>query len=185
MADGYDGLPGAFPYAFRASGSWLFRSYVLVSALATALVSLLIAFGLVVLIARTAAVEGGSLTLSRSFYVVVGLFLVAPMLAPTLLVARRHRRSAAATATAAGDRYDAGLALAGYLFLVALYVGLVIAVPPALQTSPRPFTVPGVGVTVSGLVPVVAFLYDLPAIYGFVPPVVAAASVAAVHRALD
>lgn len=207
MADGYNGVPGAFPYAFRASGSWLFRSYVLASALATALVALFIALGLIVLIARTAAVEGGSLTLSRAFYAVVGLFLVAPILAPTLLVARRHRRG---ESPAGGDRYDPGLALAGYLFLLALYVGLVIATPAAFRTPPEPFWfgiggwrlaldvprvaavgggqisfhLPRVGVTISALVPVVAFLYDLPAIAGFVPPVVAAALIVAAHRAL-
>lgn len=194
MADGYDGLPGAFPYAFRASGSWLFRSYAVVSALAVGVIGLLIVFGLVVLIAQTASVEGGALTLSRSFYAVVGLLLVVPILAPTLLVARRHRRgddadrtanaATEADADATGDRYDAGLALAGYLFLVALYVGLVIAVPSELQTPARPFTLPVVGITVSALVPVVTFLYDLPAGYGVVPPVVAAAAVAVVHRAL-
>lgn len=181
MADGYNGLPGAFPYAFRASGSWLFRSYAVVSAVAAAAIGLLVALGLVVLIARTAAVEGGSLTLSRSFYVVVGLFVVAPVLAPTLLVARRHRRGNARP----GDRYDLALALAGYLFLLSLYVGLVIAVPPELRAAPRPFSVPVVGVETVALVPVVEFLYGLPAPAGIVPPVVAAALIGVAHRALS
>jgi hypothetical protein len=168
MTEGYRGVVGAFPYAFRRSGSLLFKLYVVVSALAALFVSLLVGLGLVVLIANTAGVGGGSLTLSRSFYVVVGLFLVAPMLAPTLFVARRHRRGKARQ-----DRYDVALAFAGFLFLFSLYVGLVITVPPAQQEP------------VSGaLAPVVAFLYALPAAFGLVPPLLAAAVILLAHRVL-
>jgi hypothetical protein len=169
MADGYRGVFGAVPFAFRRSDSWLFRSYVLVSTLAALGISLLVIAGLVFLIGRTAAATGGSLTISRAFYVVVGLFLVAPVVAPTLLVARRHRRG-----LATARRYDATLAVAGYLFLVSLYVGLVVTVPPAQQ---QPLSGP--------LAPVVAMLYALPAAYGLVPPLVAASLIALVHRALS
>ena len=79
----YRGVFGAFPYAARASDSWLFRSYALVSVVVGGGLALLFAFGLVVLVAQTAAITGGSLTLSRAFYVVVGLFIVAPVIAPT------------------------------------------------------------------------------------------------------
>lgn len=170
MADGYRGVFGAFPYAFRTSDSLLFRTYVLVGALTAALVSLLVAFGLVVLIAGTAAVEGGSLTLSRAFYVVVGLFVVAPLLAPVLLVARRHRR---ADAPIVNSRYDFGLAASGYLFVVSLYVGLVTTVPPEQQTPPP-----------SAVAPAVEVLYGLPQLAGVVPPLLAAALIVVVHRLL-
>ncbi|WP_129112765.1 hypothetical protein [Halegenticoccus tardaugens] len=163
MADGYNGVFGAIPYALWRSDSWLFRAYVVVSTLVALAVSLLVLFALIVLIGNTAQLQGGSLTVSRAFYVIVGLFVVGPLLAPTLLVARRHRRG-----FARADHYDALLALAGFLFLGSLYVGLVITVPPAQQT-------PGVG-------PAVEFLYALPAAYGLVPPLVCALLIAAVHR---
>jgi hypothetical protein len=169
MVDGYRGVFGAFPYALRASDSWLFRSYAVVSALAALLVTVLVGSGLVVLVAQTAQIRGGSLTLSRTFYVVVGLFVVAPLVAPTLLVARRHRRGSDVR-----PQYDAVLAASGYLFLLSLYVGLVVTVPPAQQTAPT-----------GALAPVVRFLYDLPQLAGLVPPLVAAAVIALVHRALS
>jgi hypothetical protein len=164
----YGGLPGAFPYAFRTSDSRTFRSYAVVSALVTVGVTLLLGLALVVLIGNTVGGSGGSLTLSRSFYVLVGLLVVVPMVAPVLLVARRHRRAGS------GTRYDRRLAVAGYLFLASLYVGLVITVPPSQQT---PATGP--------LAPVVDALYALPAIAGFVPPLVAALLIALVHRRSD
>jgi hypothetical protein len=185
MSGDYRGVVGAFPYAFRRSGSWLFRSYVVVSALATLLVGLIVTAGLVVLIANTAQFAGGSLTLSRSFYVVVGLLVVLPMVAPTLLVARRHRVGRAggsgsaaadgeavdANADVRGARYDAALALAGYLFILSVYVGLVTSVPPGQQVAAS-----------GALAPAVRLLYDLPAAAGLAFPVAAAAAMALVHR---
>jgi hypothetical protein len=168
MTDGYRGVFGAFPYAFRQSDSLLFRSYVLVGALAALAVTVLFGAGLVVLIAQTAAIEGGSLTLSRAFYVVVGLFVVAPLVAPVLLVARRHRRAEGNDA-----RYDLALSLAGYLFVVSLYVGLVVTVPADQQTTPT-----------GAVAPVVEALYALPQLAGVVPPLLASAVIVLTHRLL-
>ena len=165
MADTYGGVFGAFPYAFRTSGSLLFKSYAVVSALAALGWTALFALALVVLVAQTAVGQGGSLTLSRSFYVLVALFVVAPTIAPTLFVARTHRRAERRSA-----RYDAALAAAGYLFLASLYVGLVMSVPPELQRASAG--------------PVVDVLYSLPQVTGLVPPVVAALLIYAVHRLL-
>ncbi|AFK19753.1 hypothetical protein E6P09_01395 [Haloferax mediterranei ATCC 33500] len=171
MADDYGGVIGAFPYAFRHSESWLFKCYVLAGAVATGIVSLLVVFGLVVLIGATAGVPGGSLTLSRSFYILVGLFIVAPLIAPILFVARRHRK------TGSDRRYDLTLALSGFVFMASVYVGLVASVPAELQTP--------VGQTTGSVaVLFVNFLYDLPAIYGLVPPVVCALGIYGVHRLL-
>ena len=78
----YSGLVGAFPYAFRRSDSWLFRSYVVLGGLVAAVIALLFVFALVVLIAGTTGGRGGTFTLSRAFFIVVGLFVVAPVLAP-------------------------------------------------------------------------------------------------------
>lgn len=176
MADDYGGVFGAFPYAFRHSESLLFKLYVLVGALASGVVSLFVVFGLVVLIGATAAVPGGALTLSRSFYILVGLFIVAPLVAPVLFVARRHRR------TGSDRRYDLSLALTGFLFVLSVYVGLVISVPADLQTPVQPFSVGPL--TISALAPVVQLLYDLPPLYGLVPPLVCALAIYGVHRLL-
>lgn len=168
MTDGYRGVFGAFPYAFRQSESLLFRSYVLIGALAALAVTVLFGAGLVVLVAQTAAIEGGSLTLSRAFYILVGLFVVAPLVAPVLLVARRHRR-----AIGHDTRYDLALSLAGYLFICSLYVGLVITVPAEQQTAPSP-----------ALAPLVEPLYALPQLMGVVPPLAASLVILAAHRLL-
>jgi hypothetical protein len=167
MADSYRGLLGAFPYAFRATGSWLLRSYVVAAGVAAGLVAGLVALGLVVLVADTATATGGTLTLSRAFYVVVGLLVVAPTVAPVLLAARRHRYGDG------DDRYDRGMAVAGYLLLASLYVGLVVSVPASQQT-------PAGG----ALAPVVDALYALPPVAGLAPPAAGAALVAVAHRLL-
>jgi len=170
MADDYRGVVGAFPYAFRASDSRLFRSYVVLGGLLTVAVSLLFVAALIGVIAATTGGPGGSLTLSRSFFAVVGLFVVVPLVAPVLFVARRHRRRRERGESADGP-YDAALAAAGYLFVGALYLGLVISVPPAQQTTPD-----------GPLAPVVAALYALPQLAGVGPPLVAAALVVVLHR---
>ena len=163
MADSYGGVIGAFPYAFRASGSLLFRSYAVVGALAALAWTALFGLALVVLVAQTTTGRGGSLSLSRSFFLLVALFLVAPTVAPVLFVARSHRRAAGRS-----DRYDAALAAAGYLFLVSVYVGLLATVPAEFQRA-------GAGA-------VVGWLYSLPPVAGLAPPVVAALAILAAHR---
>ena len=176
MADGYRGVVGAIPFAFRRSDSWLLRIYVAVSTLAAALVGAMFAIALVVLIANTAAVRGGSLTLSRAFFVVVALFAVAPMLAPTLFVARRHRRGLPVS-----PHYDALLALAGFLFLLALYAGVVASVPAQFDFDGEVVTRP----TPTGLLaPAVALLYAVPPAAAPLIPVGAAALIYVVHRLL-
>lgn len=166
MAEGYRGVVGAFPYALRTSDSWLFRSYVAASALVAGIVTLVFAAGIVRLIAATSGVAGGTLTLSRAFFAVVGLFVVVPVVAPTLLVARRHRRD-----VGHDRRYDAALAVAGYAFLASLYVGLLVGSPAAFETVPDGPTAP-----------LVAVLYGLPRLAGLVPPLCGAAGIAVAHR---
>lgn len=172
MADDYRGVVGAFPYAFRASDSLLFRTYVALGGLLTVAVSLLFIAAVVGVIAGTTGGRGGSLTLSRSFFAVVGLFVVVPLVAPVLFVARRHRRARERGDAVAGP-YDAALAAGGYLFVLALYVGLVISVPPAQQTTPT-----------GALAPLIAALYALPQLAGVVPPLLAAAVILLAHRSL-
>lgn len=165
MSDGYSGVPGAFPFAFRASDSRLFRSYLLVGSAVAALMTVIFLAGLVNVMAATAGAGGGSLTLSRTFVVVVALFVVGPLIAPVLLVARRHRLDYGRPG------YDRGLAAAGYLFVVALYLGVVATIPPELQQ-------PASG----ALAPVVRALYAADPALGAVLPVAAAATILLVHR---
>jgi hypothetical protein len=164
----YRGVLGAIPYAVRASDSWFFRLYAVVGTLFAAAIGAVVAMALIVWMAETAGIEGGTFAFSRSLFVVVGFAAVAPLLAPTLLVARRHRR---------GDPvhplYDQALAAAGSLFLAALYLGLLASVPPE-QREP-----------VSGaLAPAVEALYALPGASGIAFPVLAAALLVATHRRL-
>jgi hypothetical protein len=165
--EAYRGLFGAFPYAFRASDSRLFRSYVVVGGLAAALIAVTFVLGLVTLIGNTAGAGAGTFTFSRSFFIVVGLAAAAPAVAPVLFVARRHRRATSDVG------YDRALALSGYVFLASLYLLLLISAPENLRDPP------------SGLfAPAVRFLYDLPRTAGLVPPVVAAAAMYLLHRRL-
>lgn len=164
-ADAYRGLPGAFVYAFRRSDSWLFRCYVLVGAALSLAIGLVFALGVIVLVANTTG-PGGTLSLSRSFFVLVGLLIVLPIVAPVLLVARRHRRGIGDDA-----RYDRRLAVTGVLFVASVYVGLIVSTPPEQRVD--------VG---NASAPIVEALYALPAIAGLVPPVVAAALIYVVHR---
>lgn len=165
--DAYGGLLGAFPYAARASESWLFRAYVPAAALLAGLLALLFGLSLLALVAGTAGMRGGSVTLSRAFFVLVGLLVAAPIVAPVLFVARRHRRRAVPPSA----RHDAGFALSGFLFLGALFLGVAMTAPPAHRDP------------VSGpLAVLVAPLYAADSRLGALPPLLAAALVALYAR---
>jgi len=175
--DSYSGLLTSFPYAFRASDSRLFRSYAVVAAVLGGLFAFLMAGALVVLVANTAGTTGGSLTLSRTFYVVVGLFVFFPLVAPVLLVARRHRRELAVS-----ERYDPALAAAGYLFAFSVYLGVVASMPAEYEVGGEVTTRPEPGGAV--VAPVVEALYALPPVFSPVVPLAGALLVYAVHRRL-
>lgn len=177
MVDGYRGVFGAIPFALRHSDSWVFRIYVLVSTLAAAVVSGMFVISVVVLVANTAAVEGGSLTLSRSFFILVGLLAVAPMLAPTLFVARRHR-----TDRSVDERYDTALALSGFLFLLALYAGVLASIPAQFEFDGELVSRPPPS---GSLAPVIDVLYGIPSVAAPAVPLVAAVLIYLVHRQLS
>jgi hypothetical protein len=165
----YRGVVGTFPYAFRASDSRLFRTYAAAGGLLTALVVVLFVLSLVVIVAGTVSATGGMFTFSRSFLLVVMLVVVVPLVAPVLFVARRHRRAEAAVA------YDRALAGTGFLFILALYLGLVISAPESLADDAG-----------SGpLGAVVGWLYSLPRSMGALPPLIAALSIYAAHRTVQ
>lgn len=163
----YKGLLGSFRYSYGESDSFVYRAYVVVSALLSALLAILFALALIGVIAATLGASE-SITLVRSFFVLIGLLVIAPILAPVLLVARRHRKR-----LGSGRSYDTALAIGGYLFIGALYLGLLISVPPALQET-----------TAGRLGVIVDLLYGLPSALGIVPPVLAVLAIVALHRRL-
>lgn len=148
MSAGYRGLPGAFVYAFRHSGSLLFRTYAVASALLAGFVVVLFALGLIRWILRPVGLVG-----ERAFLLVIAILVFVPVVAPVLVVARRHRLR---ESRPADDRW---VALAGYGVVVSVWLGLVIVAPPG---DPRP----------GPLRPAVRTLYGLPDGVGIVPPLV-------------
>lgn len=163
----YSGVLGTFPYAYRNSESRLFRSYVVVGGLATVVLALTFLLALIYLIGGSFGAEAGVFTFSRSFYVVVALFVIAPVMAPVLLVARHHRRGEA------DHGYDRALAASGYVFLLSLYVMLVISAPADLRDPASEYGV---------LAPAIEFLYGLPRLASLLAPLSAAAAIYLVHR---
>jgi len=158
--DGYRGVLGAFPYAWRVAASWGFRAYVLVAAVVTVGVTVVVAAGVVQLVAGTGT-GGGVGAFARAFYILVGVAVLAPVLTPVLVLARRHRHGGTVT-----PRTERVLAAAGSAFLALVYLGLVASTPAANQQP------------VSGVVaPVVTALYGLPRVAGLVFPLVGAAAV--------
>lgn len=165
--DAYNGVLGAFPYAVRASDSILFKTYGVLGGLLAGLIGFMFTLSLIGVAASTTGTAGGVFSFSRAFIIFVGMMVVFPLMAPILSVARRHRRSVSTR------QYDAAVALAGYAFILSLYLAALLSVPPEQQE-------PVSGATA----PVVSLFYDLPAIYGLVPPVLACVLLYLVHRRL-
>lgn len=161
----YSGAITAFPYAFRASDSWLFKLYVLVGGLLTLGGTVLFGLGTVALLGSIAGVPAGVFTFQPALYLLVWLFTIAPLVAPILLVARRHRLQRGTL------DYDRWIALAGFLFVLALYCGALIAAPADQRGVPSGF-----------FEPVIRFLYGLPRESGVLPPLLAVLSMIGVHR---
>ncbi|MFC6837772.1 hypothetical protein [Halomarina ordinaria] len=160
----YSGLFGAFPYAFRSSRSRLFRLYVFVGGFLAFAVGALFSLALVVLLGGTSGAGAGTFTFVRSLFIVVGLFAVAPLVAPVLFVARHHRHGTDDV------RYDRWFALSGFLFICSLYLGAVITTPPDQQAA-------NAGVLAD-------VLYALPRPLGVVPPLAVATGMYLLHRRL-
>ncbi len=165
MADSYRGVFGAIPYAIRHTESWTMRLYGVIGAITAGLIATVVTLALVVWMGETVGVQGGTFLFSRSLYVLAGFAAVAPLLAPLLFVARRHRR-----ADPVEPGYDRKMAYGGFLFLVSLYVGMVISAPAELRDP-----------TESA---VVSVLYSLPRVAGVIPPVAAAVLVFWIHYRL-
>ncbi|MFW5956309.1 MAG: hypothetical protein ACOCQY_02785 [Halorhabdus sp.] len=125
----YDGVLGAIPYAYRRTDSRLCRWYVVVGSLLAVGVAVVFALAIVSILGQTAGTRGGFLTSTRTFYVLIALLFVGPLLAPTLAVARRHRHGTS------DRRYDTAMAASGFLFVLSLYLGLIASMPPSFRGS--------------------------------------------------
>jgi len=158
MADDYRGLLGAYASAFRRSRSYVFRSYVLTSAVAGALTALLLALALVSWLASPTAFG------QQALLGVIGLFVFVPLFAPVLVVASRHRGGVDDPSA------DALLGLAGYSFLVSVFLALFISDPNAHDLS-----------SLGPLRPAFAAIDSLPRAAWAVPPLL---SVAAIYLAV-
>jgi hypothetical protein len=173
MSDGYSGLFGAFPYAFRQSRSRLFRAYVVIGGLLAAILAVFFTFALVVAIANTAGFGGGTITFVRSVFLLLGFAVVAPLLAPVLFVARHHRR------TGDDQRYDFALAVTGAVYIVTLYLGAIASMPAQFELDGEVTTRPEpTGLTA----PLVDALYALPEALSWTVPLVGVVLIYGVHR---
>lgn len=152
MADEYRGFAGAIRSAFRRSDSHLFRAYVAVSVVVGAFAAALLLLGVVTWLADPAPLG------QRALLGVVAIAVLVPLFAPVLVVARRHRRDT-------GDgRADAVLGLAGFGFVLAVYLALLISDPNAHDVS-------------GPLAPAVAAVDALPRRYWVVPPLLSVATI--------
>ena len=175
MSDDYSGFLGAFPYAFRRSDSRLFRAYAAVGGLLAAALAVLFTFALVVTVASTANLSGGTITFVRSVFILFGFLVVAPLVAPVLFVARRHRREGS------NADYDAGLAAAGAVYLVTLYLGAVASMPARFEIDDQVSTRPE---PTGATAPLVEALYAVPEVLSWTIPLVGAVLILVVHRRL-
>lgn len=157
MADDYGGLFGGFLFALRRSDSYAFRAYVVASALVGLFAALLLALGVVTWLATPAPIG------QRALLGVIAILVLVPLFAPVLVVARRHRRGASSR------RADGALGLAGFGFVLAVYLAGVISAPDLPETS-------------GALAPVVAALDAVPRRYWVVPPLLSVASIWLVAR---
>lgn len=161
----YGGILGAFPYALRASSSWLFRLYVLLGGLVAVLLTVGFGLSLLGVLASTAGVGGGTFSFVRTFVIVVGLAVVFPLLVPVILVARRYRRGHG------DERYDAALGATGFGYTLSLYLAAVVSTPTAQQEP------------VSGrLATIVEALYALPRLSALAFPIIVVAAMYVAHR---
>lgn len=157
MAEPYSGLVGAYLYAVRGSQSWIFRSYVVASAVVGVYIALLLLLGLISWIGSPVAFG------ERAFLGVIALFLLVPLFAPVLVAARRRRRGVPDT------QAERWLALGGFAFVVSIWLAMFIS-------DPSDHAIGGL------LEPAVAWLDALPGAYGLGPPVLATALIVAIVR---
>lgn len=152
MAEDYRGFVGAVVSAFRRSDSHVFRAYVVTSVLVGVFVALVLALGVVAWLATPAPIG------QRALLGVIAISVLVPLFAPVLIVARRHRHGTG------NRRADAVLGLAGFGFVLAGYLALLVSDPNAHEVT-------------GPLAPAIAAVDALPRRYWIVPPLLSAASI--------
>jgi multisubunit Na+/H+ antiporter MnhG subunit len=145
------------------SDSRLLRAYAVVGSLVALFVTIAVILAFPSWVANSAS--GSTQAFSRAFLLLLGLVVVAPVIAPMFFATRRHREGTANT------RRDARYGLSGFLFVLSLYVALLVSAPASLREEPPPV----VG-------PAIEFLYGLDPVYAFVPPVLGVALIVAADR---
>lgn len=162
----YSGAVTAFPYAFRISDSRAFKIYTVIGGLITLFGTAFFMLALVSLLGRISGTPAGILTFQPALYIIVWLCTIAPIAAPVLLVARQHRLERG------NSSYDMWIAVAGFAFIVAIYLTAIITTPANRQPS----------INAGLFAPIIRFLYELPRMTGVVPPLLAAIGMVIVHR---
>ena len=178
MADDgtYGGVIGAFAYARRQTRSRLCYHYVGVARVLTVLLTVFFLLAFVRVLGATSGIRGGTFTFLRALYVFAGVLVVAPIFAPVLFVARRHRRGRA------DPRYDQLMGALGFVLFAALYAGLVISMPECFTLDGRqvcPTPPPGLLGTVVGP------LYEVPDLASVVPPAVVTLAIYLLDRTFE
>lgn len=143
----YSVVGSALRHAVLGADAWTLRSYAVVASIVGVFVSLLflLAFPEWVLLTDAGPLQ----RVGRAFLVLVGLGVVAAMLAPLLFVDRRRR--------AGRPQRQLAFGVAGYAYLASLYLALLASAPADARSEP------------SGTVaPVVEVFYALPPAAGAV-----------------
>lgn len=158
---------GAVTYAVVEGDSRLFRSYAVIGSLLAVFVGLLFVLALPVWVVEIASSGGGPLQrIGLGLLWLVGLALIATMVVPMLLVVRRHRQGRPERQLAFG--------VAGYAFVLSIYLALIVSAPPDLRDSPG-------GV----LAPVLETLYGLPRLSAPAFPLFGVLLLVAIEYGLD
>lgn len=158
---------GAVKYAVVEGESRLFRSYAAIGSLLALFVALSFVLALPVWVVEISESGGGPLQrIGLGLLWLVGLAVIATMLVPMLFVVRRHREGRPERQFAFG--------LAGYAYVLTVYLALVVSAPEDLRDSPE-------GV----LGPLLEVLYGLPPLSGLLLPVAGTLLLLAVEYGFD
>jgi len=158
---------GAVRYAVLEGDSRLFRSYAVFGSLLAVFVGVMFVLALPVWVLQIA--ESGGSTLDRvglGLLWLVGLALIATLVLPMLFVMRRHRQERPERQVAFG--------LAGYAYVLSIYLALLVSAPEDLRTEPS-----------GALGPVLEALYGLPRVSGLLFPILGTVLLAVIEYGLD
>lgn len=158
---------GAVKYAVVEGESRLFRSYAAIGSFLALFVALAFVLALPVWVVEIGESGGGPLQrIGLGLLWLVGMAVIATMVVPMLFVVRRHREGRPERQFAFG--------LAGYAYVLTVYLALVVSAPADLRDPPQ-----------GALAPVLEALYGLPRLSALLFPVLGTILVLAVEYGLD